>query len=164
MKTSTSTTRLSWILTFLFLLTMISAQAGDHNPGFPSAAADRAWGAVHSLSGILILVGALVHLRLHWSWIRQVIFGHARNPGGAIRRNRAIDTVLFGAGALCALSGPPALLFPHGMLVRLHHVSGSLMGIMILVHIASHHKWYAATMRRAIEGWSRSLGDRRSEA
>lgn len=155
MKTSTSTTHLSWILTGLFLLNVISIFAGHH--------AGSAWSTIHNLSGTLILVGAIMHLRLHWTWVRSMIFRRPQNLGGAGRQDRVIDTLLFGIGALCAICGPFALVFPGGALSHLHQMSGMLMGIVIFIHIALHHKWYAATMRRAIEGWSKSFEGRRSE-
>jgi len=136
------------LLLGLFALTIVSL-AGHHS----------AVGLmIHSVAGALVILGSLVHVIWHWDWIKANILRYPSDIGKACRANRRIDLPLLGLFALCGVSGLAIGLMDltwmaHILLLRegwshLHHLSGSLMLLLLLLHLGHHVKWLACMARK----------------
>jgi len=151
MNKKTLNNTLSWVLSGLFLLVLVSLAGGDIPEGSEPSAAARAWALVHDISGALLLAGSALHLALHWGWVQAVILRRSRNLAPGIRRDRRMDLWLGLCYLVCGLSGLRAWALPGSAAAPLHRLSGMLMLAMLIGHMALHRKWYAARVRNAIE-------------
>jgi hypothetical protein len=127
------------------------------------------WGDIHNWAGVAMLVGASVHILLHWKWIVCVAKRYFRRLARQARLNFTLDSLLFIAFVLANLSGLVAwLVLPQGgyrggrnpaynaLLLGLSrhqwhdlHLWSSLAIIAILgVHVLLHWKWITCMLRR----------------
>jgi hypothetical protein len=67
---------IAFILTSLsgvaFMLMGAGGYQGGRNPGFQTEMLDisrSTWSDLHTLTGVVMIVGVLVHLVFHWNWI-----------------------------------------------------------------------------------------------
>jgi hypothetical protein len=109
---------------------------------------------IHVVFGILLSAGALLHIVLHWSWIKNAFLRFNRMPDQA-RANALLNLALFCAYILCGGMGLTAramfIFLPLHVLLGVVHV---LLAILVItlqgIHIARHWKWLTATTRRII--------------
>jgi len=109
---------------------------------------------LHVFLGILLSAGALLHIGLHWGWIKNALqrFGHLPDQA---RANACLDLVLFCAYIACGGMGLIARLFLillpfHIVLGILHVFLAALVIVLQITHLALHWKWVTATARRII--------------
>jgi hypothetical protein len=113
---------------------------------------------IHSVAGALLILGSLTHVIWHWDWIKANILHYPRDSGQAIRANRRIDLPLLVLFAVCGVSGLLVGLMDmtsvtHLILSRegwshLHHLTGSLMFLLMLLHLGYHVKWLVCMARK----------------
>ncbi len=136
------------LLLGLFALT-IASLTGHHSAGGIM---------IHSIAGVLLILGLLVHVAWHWSWIKANILYYPRDVGQTCRANRRIDLPLLVLFALCGVSGLAMGLMDltqatHLILLRegwshLHHLAGILMFPLMLLHLGYHLRWLACMARK----------------
>jgi cytochrome c oxidase subunit IV len=110
------------------------------------------WRTVHQIAGMLLSVGCLVHLSLHWNWIRAVLIRPPTSLSSHARIKRRVDIWLLCTFFFCGFTGVVNWLapgrypghFPHNW-NGLHHLSGIAMIILIIVHLALHWDWLMHT-------------------
>jgi hypothetical protein len=127
------------------------------------------WVDVHNWAGLVMLLGVLAHLVLHWPWINCVLDRFFGKLARQARINFSLDVGLFAAFVITGLSGLVAwLILPSGGyqggrnplynatfygLTRhqwndIHlWVSLAMMGI-IIIHLTLHWRWIVCTVRR----------------
>ena len=129
----------------------------------------REWVDLHNWAGLTMLMGAIIHLVLHWQWILCVIQRFFGKLAQQTRINFSLDSFLFIAFFLASLSGLVAwLVLPSGGyrggrnpffnatflgLVRsewndVHLWAGLAMMAIVIIHLALHWQWIVCTARR----------------
>jgi hypothetical protein len=109
---------------------------------------------MHVILGILLSGGALLHLGLHWDWIKRALQGFGQLPD-TVRRNALVDLALFCAYAVCGgvglISRAMVVFLPLHVFLAVIHVLLAV-GVMVLqmTHIILHWKWLAASARRLL--------------
>jgi len=109
---------------------------------------------IHVALGVSLCVVALLHLSLHWSWIKNTGQRYDRLLESA-RSNAWLNIGLFCAYILCGSIGwsARALLFPfhlHVFLGFLHACTAALVIVLQVIHISRHWKWIMAMARKMI--------------
>jgi len=107
---------------------------------------------IHVIFGFLLSGSALLHLILHWSWIKN-IFERLNHLPDQARTNALLNLALF-CGYIVTLSmGLIArvmlIIFPiHILMGWIHALLAVLLVTLQVVHITHHWKWITSTSRR----------------
>jgi cytochrome b len=149
-------TSLFWIDTVLFvvlLATILTASTEIFTHSF-----------IHAFLGISLCAGALLHLSLHWSWIKNACQRYDRLPEPA-RSNAWLDMGLFCTYILCGSIGLSArtVLFPfhrHIFLAIIHVCLAVLVLVLQAIHISRHWKWITTMARKIIDFPTSVMGRR----
>jgi hypothetical protein len=132
-----------WLDMFLFLLLSINITAsitmdvqveGVH-PG-------AAW-HIHAVTGILMMLGCLIHIGLHWRWFQAVLTGKAK---GKIKL--AMNSMVTIMMLLAGLSGHEALSSTTAG--HFHSFTGSMALIGLSIHGIKHTRWVASVIKRLL--------------
>ena len=118
------------------------------------------WDLLHTWSGILMIMVALLHIVIHWGWITgtakrtwQVVIGKRNGFGARLTYNIILDAVIAIGFLICAISSIVFLIYPEGgrsaqtvLISRnswdlLHTWSGVVMTIAAILHFSLHWKW-----------------------
>ena len=118
------------------------------------------WDLLHTWSGVLMIMAALLHIVIHWGWITgtisrtwQVFIGKRKSFGARLTYNIVLDAVIGISFLICAISSINFLIYPNGGLTSqtillsrnawdmLHTWSGVMMTITAILHFALHWKW-----------------------
>ena len=129
----------------------------------------REWVTLHNWAGLTMLIGATIHLTLHWPWITCVV---SRFFGKLVRQARinfSLSSLMLVAFFLTSLSGLIAWLilpsggyrggrnpFYHATLLGLtrhdwndlHLWAGLAMIAILTIHLALHWQWIVCTAHR----------------
>jgi hypothetical protein len=129
----------------------------------------QTWIDIHDWAGLGVLLGAAIHIALHWKWISCVADRFFKKLARQARINFSLNTILFLAFSLASLSGMVIwLLLPGGGyqggrnpfynatllgLTRhgwndLHLYAGLAMIVVFAVHLALHWGWLTCVARR----------------
>ena len=108
-----------------------------------------------------MLIGSAVHIALHWEWIKAVVIRSPRKLANRVRAKRGVDIWLFIFAILCGVTGVMALLMqrflPNPFLLSLrawsglHRLTGMMMFLFMLIHLAQHWKWIVSATHRYLE-------------
>jgi hypothetical protein len=135
-------------LVALFTLTIISLFGGGRPNELPSTTS-QSLNLLHCLSGTLMVAGSVVHLILHWDWIKAVILRGPKNLAKRVRANRVIDLWLFGFFVVCGLTGVVSWAFPTlREWAAMHRLTGTAMLIVMGFHLVYHWKWIVVNTKR----------------
>jgi hypothetical protein len=115
---------------------------------------------LHYGAGTLMIAGSVWHLLWHWSWIKANVLRYPREVNGSARANRRINIGLFAFFTLSGVSGLVIWLMeiadlsrfivPFSVWYRGHELTGLLMFLVMVLHLAYHWKWLAAMTRRML--------------
>ncbi len=162
-----------------FLFAPSGGFQGGRNPayGLTFLFARRTWDDIHTWSSVLMIAVALLHIALHWKWIRNMsrrflleLAGRSEpmNPRGRFNLlvNAAIGITfvlsavsgvyfLFVGGSHGGLNPDPLILFPRTAWDSIHTWSSVLMIIAAIIHFAIHWRWVVNVIRRVLSFPSR---------
>jgi len=138
---------------FLFLPS--GGYKGGRNPmyGVTILFERHTWEEVHTWSGVAMIVVAVVHLAVHWRWVKMMairVVNAIRTRGAGLskgaRVNVAINLVVALSFVLVSASGIYFLLWPVGgssetVWDMIHTWSGVAMIAAAVVHLAIHWRW-----------------------
>ena len=118
------------------------------------------WDLLHTWSGTLMIMAALLHVIIHWKWIKgtavrswQVITKKRDGFGFRLTYNILLDAVIAISFLICSLSGVYFMLNPSSGQTSvnylfskttwdmLHTWSGVTLTFTSLLHIVLHWKW-----------------------
>jgi preprotein translocase subunit SecY len=152
-----------------FLFIPSGGYQGGRNPlyGVTVLFSRHTWDDLHTIGGVLMIAAAIVHLAIHWGWVKMMsrrVVNASRSRGSRLSRgakiNVAVDLVIGVSFLLCAVSGVYFLFAPSGgfqggnnpnwdpgfLLSRttwdlLHTWSGVALTIAAVIHFAIHWRW-----------------------
>ena len=145
-----------------FLAYPVGGYQGGRNPYYNIRVIfDRhTWDMLHTWTGVLMIMAALLHIIIHWSWITgtanrtwQVITRKRKSFAPRLTYNIFLDALIGISFLICAVSGIFFLFFPDGgqdaqsfLIARfawdmLHTWSGVVMTMAAILHFALHWKW-----------------------
>ena len=159
---------------FYFLWLPVGGYQGGRNPmyGVTIFFDRRTWDNLHTWFGIVMIVAALVHITVHWSWIvsmaRRVVkelIRREKRLNARSRFNLIINSLIGICFLITSLSGI-CLLFlaagrngviDSGFLIDrsawdlLHTWAGILLIITGIVHFAIHWRWITKTTSKMLK-------------
>jgi hypothetical protein len=100
---------------------------------------------VHVIIGILLTIGCLVHIGLHWQWFQAVLTGKAKGKIKLVMNSMVTIMIL-----LAGLSGHEALTSTAAS--NFHSFTGSMALIGLSIHSIKHMRWMASVTKRLITG------------
>ena len=103
------------------------------------------WGALHRLSSVVLILGVIAHLLIHWKWIKGVV--HLRAKPIKVRRHVWIDwglMILFLLALATGTNGPQGLSV--SLTLAIHLIAGMTMMGVILAHFWFHWSWITSTV------------------
>lgn len=113
---------------------------------------------LHCMAGALMLVGSIIHLILHWDWIRTVVFHAPAKIKRGIQSRRRTDIWLFIAAVPCGVAGIMVWLLQAGIVTlaglplqtwnAVHNLAGMVMLFGLSLHLVQHSAWVAHALRR----------------
>ncbi|MEW5871073.1 MAG: DUF4405 domain-containing protein [Chloroflexota bacterium] len=126
------------------------------------------WDNLHTWGGAIMIVVALAHLAIHWSWVTSMIrrtWNELTGKCGCMnargRWNLIINATVALSFLLTALSGvyflfvpgerwaaDPMILFPRATWDLIHTWAGVVMIAAAAVHFAIHWKWVTKVTRK----------------
>lgn len=110
---------------------------------------------IHVLLGLALSAGAVTHVALHWSWIKNAFNRLSKLPP-AQRTTFWLNLALFIGYSLTGLLGLTArtlwLIFPplHWVLGFIHVLVALVVITLQGIHLARHWKWLTATAQRVL--------------
>ena len=109
---------------------------------------------IHVYLGLSLCAVALLHLGLHWKWIKNAWQRYDRLPG-TIRSNARLNLGLLVAYFLCVVVGLSARAMPfpskHHVFLGVIHICLAISVIVLQVkHIRRHWKWIMAMARKMV--------------
>lgn len=161
-----------------FLIYPFGGYQGGRNPYYNiQLIFDRyTWDLLHTWSGILMIMAALMHIVIHWGWITgtinrtwKVIVGQRKPFGMRLTYNIILDSIIAVSFVLCSVSSIVFLRYPDGGQLAqtflfsrytwdmLHTWSGVVMTIAAVLHFALHWKWILNITGKLINKKDRSL-------
>jgi hypothetical protein len=126
---------------------------------------------VHAWTGVTILVGAVIHVALHWGWLTCMAGRVWSRTSSQARLNFSLDSLLLAAFSLTSLSGLIIWLVLLGGGYRggrnalhnlalfgltrpdwvdLHGWAGLVMLLIVSIHWARHWRWIVCMLRNYI--------------
>ena len=110
---------------------------------------------IHVFLGLILCAGALLHLGLHWKWIKSTTQRYDR-LSATVRSNARINLGLFITYLLCGGIGLSARINPvphhhHVFYGVIHVILAVLVLILQATHIQRHWKWIKAVAPKKAE-------------
>ena len=107
---------------------------------------------IHVYLGLSLCATALLHLGLHWKWIKNAFQRYDRLPG-TVRSNAWLNLGLFFTYIFCGGIGLSARAIPlpfhrHVFLGVIHVGLAVLILVLQIMHISRHWKWIKAVARK----------------
>lgn len=156
-----------------FLYLPVNGYQGGRNPLYNVQIlfSRHTWDDLHTWGGVVMIVVALVHLVIHWSWVTNMAQrtwagltgkGSRLNPRG--RWNLILNIVVATSFLLTAVSGvyflfvpggrgvvDPLILFSRYTWDLIHTWAGVTLISMTIIHFAIHWKWVTKVSRKMFQ-------------
>jgi cytochrome b subunit of formate dehydrogenase len=162
-------TGLAAALSGIYFLFFPDGYQGGKNPWYDATIlfTRSAWSVIHIWGGVLMIIAAIIHIAIHWSWITMMsarvikaLCGQDARMSRGAKINLAVDATIAICFVLLALSGIYFLFAPSGgyqgghnpnwnatfLFSRttwdvIHTWAGTIMIIAALIHVAIHWRW-----------------------
>lgn len=184
-KTVSSQTRRNWLmdvglffsgllaaLTGIYFLYLPSGYQGGRNPMYNvQILFERAtWDDLHTWSGVIMIVIAIIHIVLHWPWVISMtrrsfkeLTGQGVSLNARSRWNLFLNMCLGVSFVLTAISGvyflfvssgrgavDPNFLFSRTLWDMIHTWAGTIMIATAVIHFAIHWKWVTKVTAKVV--------------
>ncbi|MCL1065824.1 cytochrome b/b6 domain-containing protein [Shewanella olleyana] len=138
--------------------------------GFVLVCAPRATGiALHEWLSVVFIVPLVIHLLLHWDWLKALPKKFVGKLSGESRFNAIWDALFYLAMLMVILSGFlvsevifPLLGIPLEILPvwsKIHHDLGNLLMPMLGIHLAMHWPWIKSMTKRMLTKKTNQIAD-----
>jgi hypothetical protein len=152
---------------FLFLPS--GGYQGGRNPmyGITFLFERHTWSDLHLWGGVLVIAAIIVHLAIHWDWVKRMsrravksMLGQEGTLSNGAKFNVAINALVAVSFIVCALTGiyflfapsggydggrnaawDPGFLFSRTTWDLIHTWSGVVLSAAAVVHFAIHWRW-----------------------
>ena len=150
-----------------FFVLPVGGYMGGRNPnyGIVFIMERSGWEFIHNWGGLLMIITALVHIIIHWKWIKQTTlrvvraFIHkADRFGSRLAWNIILDIIIAVSFLVCAISGlffflggkysANPFLFSVLAWDLIHNWSGVIMIMAAILHFTLHWKWVVNVTRK----------------
>lgn len=190
---SQQTQRNWWIATGLLATGLIAAISGVYFLAFPSGGyqggrnpyygiqilfSRQTWDDLHTWGGVAMIVIALIHLVLHWSWVTAMArrtYNELRGRCGCMnargRWNLILNLIVAVSFVLTAVTGvyllfvpggrwatDPMILFSRNAWDLIHTWAGVAFISAAMVHFAIHWKWFTKVSNKMVSLVARASG------
>lgn len=115
------------------------------------------WTATHICSGIAGLASIVMHIILHWDWLKALRGRRLSGMPEKLRANRVVDRIMWITYIATNVFGALAWALHFGDDIyivrvpdRLHVAFGVMWTIFAIVHLVLHWKWIKSTSQRFI--------------
>lgn len=123
------------------------------------------WIAVHICFGMAGLASIVLHIILHWDWLKALRGRRLSGMPKKLRANRVVDRIMWITYIATNVFGATTWVLPFDDGIyfvrvpdRLHVVFGIAWTTFAIVHLVLHWKWIASTSQRYIAlGLGRSI-------
>ena len=161
-----------------FLYFVIGGYQGGRNPMYGQTILfeRHTWDSLHTWTGVIMVLAAIVHIAIHWKWLLntikrswKVLTLQIKPANKHARFNIFINSMIGLTFILAAISGiyflffpggsgayQPTLLFSSLVWDIIHTWSGVLMIIAAIVHFAIHWRWVVNVTQRYFERRTKS--------
>jgi hypothetical protein len=157
-----------------FLLFPKGGYQGGRNPyhGMLLLFDRHTWGDLHLWGGVIMIIVVLIHLPLHWGWVKSMarrIIKHRAGKSAKLnarsRFNILINLIVALSFLVTAASGlyfllfsgghgrtqlDPGILFPRSTWDFLHTWAGVVLILAAVVHFMIHWKWVAKVTKNIV--------------
>ncbi|WP_227006611.1 cytochrome b/b6 domain-containing protein [Shewanella donghaensis] len=127
--------------------------------GFVLVCAPKATGiALHEWLSLVFIVPLVIHLLLHWDWLKALPKKFIKQLSGESRFNAIWDLIFYLAMLMVILSGflVSEVIFPQlGIPLDIepfwsmtHHNLGNMLMPMLGIHLAMHWKWIKSMTKK----------------
>ena len=124
------------------------------------------WVATHICFGVVGLAGIVIHIVMHWGWLKALRGRPLSGLSKKLRTNRVVNRIMWITYIANNVFGVIAWVLHYGndiLIVRvpdrLHVVFGVMCTILMIVHLALHLKWIASSAKRFIRVDTGSTND-----
>jgi hypothetical protein len=153
-----------------FLFLPVGGYQGGRNPLYNVQIlfSRQSWDVIHTWTGVAMIVAALIHFVIHWSWVTNMsrrtwagLTGRSSKMNLRGRWNLILNTGVVISFVLTALSGVYFLFVPGGRNVidplliisrstwdLVHTWAGVIFIATAIVHLAIHWKWVTKVSRK----------------
>jgi len=104
----------------------------------------------HVIISILLTLGCLTHIVMHWQWFRAVLTGKTKAKIKLSMNSMVVIMML-----LAVLSGHAATICSAA--AGFHSLTGSIALIGLFIHGVKHSRWMAMTAKKLITGGRQEL-------
>jgi len=160
-----------------FLFLPVGGYQGGRNPAYGlQILFDRdTWDDLHTWGGLLMIIAVVVHLALHWSWVKMMsrrVWNTVRGTGSKFSKGARINVLVdlmvalgFFATAISAIyllflpagyeggrnpGWDPGILFSRTTWDLIHTWGFVVMIIAALLHLIIHWRWIVNVTRRLL--------------
>lgn len=166
-----------------FLFLPVGGYQGGRNPayGLQILFGRETWDDLHIWGGLLMIIAMVVHLALHWSWVKMMsrrVLNTLRGKGSKFSKGAKINVLVdlmvalgFFVTAISAIyllflptgyqggrnpGWDPGILFSRTTWDLIHTWGFVVMIIAALLHLVIHWRWIVNVTRRLLQQFSRS--------
>lgn len=114
--------------------------------------------AIHEWGSLLFIIPLVIHILLHWDWIKTLPQNFARQLNAKSRFNAIWDFIFYLAMLMVTISGFlvsvvmfPQLNIPHEITPfwsEIHHTLSNLLLPILGIHLALHWDWITAMTKK----------------
>ncbi len=161
---------------FLFWLVLPEGQGSRMY--FFGGLSKESWTTIHNWAGVVMLIGAMLHILLHWKWILNVGKRYLSKLAKQARINFSLNSLLFLSFVLVNLSGLVIWLILgeggyqggrnpgfNAVLLGLgrhewndlHLYSGLAITSVLFIHVVIHLKWILFSLKRYFNKFTNQL-------